>query len=224
MLQLEIGAVATLDTGRVESLVRTFPDEDGSFDFSAYSSGGLAIFLGVLPPSTTLPGQDQVARILQEMSEQILAGRTVFPLELAPLERNALRRLAEVFVEVVIDDRYKGFQLIAAPREADGEVEVCVSQGFCDLVLGQWDRWSAGQRDFPAAVPEQQPWSWSCEGAFAVETADVPSPGPEPRRGYGGYGSSGGSHGEGFRPRLRRLAGLLSAERGARSNSAASAA
>lgn len=232
MLQLENSA-AVLDTGRTESLVEAFPNEDRSFDFSAYSSGEVCIFLSVLSPATTLPAQQEVARALRQMGAKILAGRTVFSLELTPFEREAVRRLAEMFVEVVIDGRYKGFQLIAAPREADGEVEVCVSQGFCDFVLGRWDRWSTGQPDFSAAMttePASQPWSWTCEEAFAVEQADVPSPAPEARRSYGSIGSNrsndgsnDGSKGEGFRP-LRRLAGLLSPERGARSDPAAAVA
>lgn len=222
ILQLENGAAA-LDDERVECLVGAFPDEDRSFDFSAYSSGGICIFLSVLPPAATLPAQGQVAEALLQMGAQILDGRTVFPMAMAASERDVLRRLAEVFVEVVIDGKCQGFQLIAAPREADGEVEVCVSQGFRDLVLGRWDQWSAGQRDFPAALapePASQPWSWTCQEAFAVEEAEVPSLTPAPRRGIGGMGGKG----EGFRPHLRRLAGLLSPERGARCDPAAAVA
>ncbi len=203
---LPLEDMTALDTGRLENLVGTFPEEEQSFDFSAYSSGGICLFLGVLPPARTLPAQPQVAGILREMGEQVLAGRTVFPMALAPWERITVRALAEVFVEVVIDGRYKGFQLIAAPREMGGEVEICVSQEFCDLVLGRWDRWSAGKGD--STAPPLQPWSWVGEEPAAAETEAPALPGP--RRG------SRESAGAGLRPHLRRLTGFLSPGRAAR--------
>jgi hypothetical protein len=204
VLQLE--DVTALDTGRLANLVGAFPDEEQSFDFSAYSSGGICLFLGVLPPARTLPAQPLVAGILQEMGEQVLAGRTVFPMALAPWERIAVRSLAEVFVEVVIDGRYKGFQLIAAPREVGGEVEICVSQEFCDLVLGRWDRWTSGGGD--SAETPLQPWSWVGEEPAAAEVEAPSLPGP--RRGNRESASGG------FRPHLRRLTGFLSPGRAPR--------
>jgi hypothetical protein len=140
-LQLEPSAQA-LESG-IKYLIEAFPDTDASFDLCGYSSSGVCIFLSVLRGSTALPAQRQVAGALQQLSDQILAGRTVFSMEPHPFDRAALRRLASVFAEVVVGGTSRGFPLLEGLHEQEDSVGVCVSQGFCDLALGRWDPWSA---------------------------------------------------------------------------------
>jgi hypothetical protein len=141
-LQLEQSAQA-LDGLRY--LIEAFPDADASFDLCGYSSGGVCIFLSVLRGSTTLPAQRQVAGALQQLADQIQAGRTVFSLELHPFDRAGLRRLADVFAEVVVSGTTRSFPLLEGLHEEENALGICVSQGFCDLALGRWEPWSAEQ-------------------------------------------------------------------------------
>jgi hypothetical protein len=145
MLQFE-DAATPLEMGLesvLEDLAEAFPDADGSCDLCGYASGRVCIFLSLLTSGMTLPARHRVAGILRQMADQVLAGRTVFPMELAPFDRAGLRRLADVFAEVVIDGIPRGFPLIEGHHENDGAIGICVSQGFCDLVLGRWDHWGA---------------------------------------------------------------------------------
>lgn len=138
MLQLQ-DVAAPPQTGWLEHLIDAFPDEAESFDLSGYTKGGACIFLSVLPSFNALPARRQVAGILHRIGEQVVAGRTVFPMELASGESEAIRRLAAVLAEVVIDGSLRDFPLLAASREAGGQMEIWVSEGLRDLLRGRWD-------------------------------------------------------------------------------------
>jgi len=153
MVELEDGVATLEDTSQagLENLVMAFPDEDGAFDLCGYSSGRICIFLSLLRSGTTLPARHQVVGILRQMAAHVAAGRTVFPMEPAASERAALRRLADVLVEVVVDGIPKGFRLVEGYHE-NGTTGICVSQGFCDLTLGRWEEWSAGSDESEASL------------------------------------------------------------------------
>lgn len=200
MLQFE-DVTAAPATGWLEHLIDAFPDEAESFDLSGYAKGGVCMFLSVLPSAVALPARRQIAGVLRQIGEQVLAGRTVLTIEAAPSEAAAVRRLAAVLAEVVIDGSSKDFPLLAASRQADGKVEIWVSQGFRDLVLGRWDQWGPGDDRVDAdPAPELAAFSWALPQGVAVAAAEPPPPSPEVPRGSR----------ETFRCRLGRLAGAFS--------------
>ncbi|HEV8578908.1 MAG TPA: hypothetical protein VGX68_07465 [Thermoanaerobaculia bacterium] len=207
MLQLE-DIAAPPQTGWLEHLIDAFPDEAESFDLCGYANGGVCIFLSVLPSLKALPARRQVAAILRHIGEQVLSSRNVFAVEVARFGGEAVRRLAAVLAEVVVDGSSKDFPLLAASREVDGQVEIWVTQGFCDLVLGRWDQWASGKRDdgprssFPES--ESPPREPSERAAFTVATPPPPL--------------AGAAHAarETLSLRLGRLAGAFSPKRPAR--------
>jgi hypothetical protein len=148
-LQLEPDAVASEEGLRC--LIDAFPDEDESFDLCGYSAGKVCTFLSLSWPATTLPSRGQVTAILCQLADHVLAGRTVFTMKLPAAEQAVLRRLADVVAEVVVDGASRRFALLEGYHEQDGAVGICVSQGFCDLVLGRWEAWS-GTRDGTGSV------------------------------------------------------------------------
>jgi hypothetical protein len=145
MLQLE-EPVSAPDTGSLDDLIEAFPDEAASYDLSAFAKGEICIFLSV-PAASTLPSRGQIAGVMRRIGERIVAGETVFSLELSPPDADVVRRLAAVLAEAVIDGSSRDFPLFAVSRQADGRMEIWASQGFCDLVLGRWDQWNSGDRD-----------------------------------------------------------------------------
>ena len=83
MLQLEDMAVPA-QTGWLEHLIESFPDEAESFDLSGYANGGVCIFLSALPSFKWLPARPQIAGILRRLGEQVVAGALSPPEELIP--------------------------------------------------------------------------------------------------------------------------------------------
>ena len=210
MAQLEHGATALADHlgPGLEYLIEAFPDEDGSFDLCGYASGRVCIFLSLLRPSTSLPSRQQVAGVLRKMAEQVRDGRSVFPLDLGPFERPAVRRLADVFVEVVVEGAPRSFPLIEGYHE-NGAIGVCVSQGFRDVVVGRWDQWTAASAAEPegtvAAVAEEE---------AAPDASAPPQDAPESAAGTAAEPASGV-----LRLQLRRLAGIWPAAKSERRGS-----